>query len=163
MRCMYMSRLAEALARHAETSGERVAMSDAVRSLTWSRLAAWTGGVAEDLGPEPETIGIFGQNSVEWAVAFLAACAAGKTVVPLPVFFTGEQRAHVVRDAGIQRVIVTDAEAAAGHTLPVPAYHLPESRTGTLPLDRRDGGLIIYTSGSTGTPKGVRLVSGQAL
>ncbi len=158
-----MPRLAEVLARHAEAAGERIAMSDGFQSLTWSELAAWTGGIAEDLGSEPETIGILGHNSNAWAAAFLAASAAGKTVVPLPVFFTGEQRAHVVRDAGIQRIIVTDAEAAACHTLSAPAYHLPESRTGTLPLDRPDGGLIIYTSGSTGTPKGVRLVSGQAL
>ncbi len=158
-----MSELAEALVRHAETRGERVAMSDGERSLTWSTLAAWAGGIAEDLGSAPETIGIFGHNSVEWAVAFLAACAAGKTIVPLPVFFSGEQRAHVVGDAGIQRIIVTDAEASADHTLPVPAFHLPEIRMGTLPLNRSDGGLIIYTSGSTGIPKGVRLVSGQAL
>ena len=156
-------RLAEALARHAEAMGDRVAMSDGLRSLTWSRLASWTGGIAEDLGSEPETIGIFGHNSVEWAAAFLAASAASKTVVPLPAFFSSEQRAHVIRDAGIRRVIATDAEAAADHTLPVPAYHLPETRTGALPLDRRDGGLIIYTSGSTGTPKGVRLTGGQAL
>ena len=158
-----MSRLAEALASHACAASERVAMSDGFRSLTWSKLAAWSGGVAENLGSEHETIGIFGHNSNAWAAAFLAASAAGKTIVPIPVFFSGEQRAHVIRDAGIQRVIVTDAEAAARHTLSVPAYHLPESRNGTLPLDRRDGGLIIYTSGSTGTPKGVRLVSGQAL
>ena len=158
-----MSKLAEALAHHADTSGDRVAMSDGSRSLTWSGLAAWTGGVAGDLGAEPETIGISGHNSVEWAVAFLAACAAGKAVVPVPAFFSSEQRAHVIRDAGIQRIIVTDAEAAAGYDFPIPAYHLPESRTGALPTDGRDGGLIIYTSGSTGTPKGVRLASGQAL
>ncbi len=158
-----MSKLAEALGRHAETAAERVAMSDSFRSLTWSKLTAWTGGIAEDLGSEPETVGIFGNNSVEWAAAFLATSAAGKTVVPIPVFFSDEQRAHVIRDAGVKRIIVTDAEAAAAQTLPVPVYHLPESRTGTLPLDRRDGGLIIYTSGSTGTPKGVRLVSGQAM
>ena len=119
-----MSKLAEALTRHAKTSGERVAMSDGVRSLTWSRLAAWTGGIAEDLGSEPETIGIFGHNSVEWAAAFLAASAAGKTIVPIPAFFSGEQRAHVIRDAGIKRIIVTDAEAAADPALPVPAYPL---------------------------------------
>jgi len=158
-----MSRLAETLASHAGAAGERIAMSDGFRSLTWSNLAAWTGGIAEDLGSEPETIGIFGHNSNAWAAAFLAASAAGKTIVPIPVFFTGEQRAHVIRDAGIQRVIVTDAESAAGYDISVPAYHLPESRTGALPIDGRDGGLIIYTSGSTGTPKGVRLVSGQAL
>ena len=45
-----MPRLAEVLARHAEAAGERIAMSDGFQSLTWSELAAWTGGIAEDLG-----------------------------------------------------------------------------------------------------------------
>ena len=122
-------------------------------------MQAWP----KNLGSESETIGIFGNNSVEWSVAFLAASVAGKTIVPVPVFFSNEQRAHVIRDAGIKRVIVTDAEAAAGYSFPLPAYHLPERRTGSMREQSRDGGLIIYTSGSTGTPKGVRLVSGQAL
>ena len=158
-----MPKLADALTRHAGAQGERIAMSDNFRSVTWSRLAAWVGGIAEDLGPEPETIGIFGHNSVESAAAFLAASVAGKTAVPIPVFFSGEQRAHVIRDAGVKRIIVTDGETAAGYAFPVPPYHLPEGRTSALPAEGQDGGFIIYTSGSTGTPKGVRLGSGQAL
>ncbi len=157
-----VSKLVAALARHAETRGDLIAMGDGVRAVTWSKLAAWVGGVAEDLGFGPETIGIFGHNSVEWAVAFLAASAAGKTVVPIPMFFSDEQRAHVIRDAGVHRIIVTDAEAAASN-FGVPTYRLPENCSSALPAEGQDGGLIIYTSGSTGTPKGVKLVSGQAL
>jgi long-subunit acyl-CoA synthetase (AMP-forming) len=157
-----MASLAEALARHAERAGNPVAMSDGARSLTWAKLAAWVFGAAKSLGPAPETIGIYGHNCVEWAVAFLAASVAGKTVVPVPTFFTSEQREHLIRDARLGRIVVTDAESAAIANFPS-LYHLPEQAAGSLPGEARDGGLIIYTSGSTGTPKGVRLVSGQAV
>ena len=111
MRLASMAKLAQALARHAAAAGSQIAMSDGRRSPTRSELAAWVAGVAQDLGPTHETVGIFGNNSVEWAVAFLAASVAGKTIVPVPVFFSEGQRDHLIRDAGISRVIVTDAES----------------------------------------------------
>jgi len=138
-------------------------MSDGCRPLTRSELAAWVAGVADDLGPMPETVGIIGNNSVEWAIAFLAASVAGKTIVPVPVFFSEGQRTHLIRDAGISRVIVTDAEGPDNHSAFTDVYRLKERYAGEFQEEARDGGLIIYTSGSTGNPKGVRLFSGQAL
>jgi len=158
-----MAKLAQALAHHASAAGARVAMRDGRRSLTRSELAGWVGAVAHDLGPAPETVGLFGGNSVEWAVAFLAASVAGKTIVPIPVFFSEGQRSHLIRDAGIARVILTDAQSSDGFTASVPVYRLAERARAGLPAQAREGGLIIYTSGSTGHPKGVRLMSGQAL
>ena len=108
-----MHKLAQALACHAAAAGSQIAMSDGRRSLTRSALAAWVAGIAQDLGPAPETVGISGNNSVEWAVAFLAASVAGKTIVPVPAFFSEGQRDHLIRDAGVSRVIVTDAESAS--------------------------------------------------
>ncbi len=122
-----MHKLAQALARHAAAAGSQIAMSDGRRSLTRSALAAWVAGIAQDLGPAPETVGISGNNSVEWAVAFLAASVAGKTIVPVPVFFSEGQRDHLIRDAGVSRVIVTDAESASNEF----ERHLsPERATG---------------------------------
>ena len=156
-----MAKLGQALARHAAAAGSRIAMSDGRRSLTRSELAGWVAGAAQDLGPARETVGIFGNNSVEWAVAFLAASVAGKTIVPVPAFFSEGQRDHLIRDAGISRVIVTDAESP--HAGLNGAYRLSELHTSEFPAEASDGGLIIYTSGSTGNPKGVRLLGGQAL
>ncbi len=158
-----MAKLEQALAFHAGADGARVAMCDGRRSLTRTELAGWVGGVAHDLGPASETVGIFGNNSVEWAVAFLAASVAGKTIVPIPAFFSEGQRGHLIRDAGIARVILTDAQSVDSFPASLPAYRLAERSVRGLPPHARDGGLIIYTSGSTGSPKGVRLVSGQAL
>ena len=158
-----MAKLAQALARHASSAGEQIAMSDGRRSLTRSELADWVAAVAHDLGPAHETVGIFGNNSVEWAVAFLAASVAGKTIVPIPVFFSEGQRGHLIRDARIARVMLTDSPSAESLPPSVPSYRLRELPGRGLPPQARDGGLIIYTSGSTGNPKGVRLMSGQAL
>lgn len=158
-----MAKLAQALARHAGAAAPQVAMSDRQRSVTWSELAGWVAGVAHDLGPAHETTGILGPNSVEWAVALLAAMAAGKTVVPIPAFFSKGQCAHVIRDAGISRVILTGMGSRESLPALTGIYHLQECHAGAFPANAGDGGLIIYTSGSTGNPKGVRLVSGQAL
>ncbi len=158
-----MGKLAEALIRNAGRGGERAAMSDGRTSLAWSDLPEWVAGAAADLSPDRETIGILGDNSVEWAITFLAASVAGKTIVPVPTFFSKEQCAHLIRDAAIKRIIATDEGAAKRHGLPLPVHPLSERREPASSLPTGDGGLIIYTSGSTGHPKGVRLESGQAL
>ena len=155
-----MHKLAQALARHAAAAGSQIAMCDGRRSLTRSALAAWVAGIAQDLGPASETVGISGNNSVEWAVAFLAASVAGKTIVPVPIFFSEGQRDHLIRDAGVSRVIVTDAEAPQTNLNGI--YRLKELQASEFPA-QDGGGLVIYTSGSTGNPKGVRLLSSQAL
>ena len=158
-----MAELKDALLRHAAQDGDRIAMSDHRAALTRFDLACWVAGVAADLGSGPETIGILGENSVVWAVAFLAASVAGKTIVPIPTFFSHEQLAHLAQDAGIARVLATEAIETVQRRLPVPVHVLTRRRELPATLPDGNGGLIIYTSGSTGRPKGVRLASGQAL
>ncbi len=156
-----MASLAEALAYNSGKYGNRLAAADETRFLTWADLAAVAYGFAQGLGSEPGTVGILGRNSLDWVIAFLGASIAGKTIVPIPPFFSESQCAHIIRDAGIERVIVSD-EGKAG-AFPVPFVFLKERRGEQPPALSRDGGLIIYTSGSTGSPKGVKLQSGQAL
>lgn len=156
--------LTQGLLHHAAGEGQRIAASDGRQLVPRSELMQLVAGAAADLAGTAQTIGIAGDNSVEWMVAFIAATALGKTVVPIPTFFSREQFAHIAADAGI------------GLILEAPG--LPDTHRGLGPparpilLRRRDfgssipdetGGLIIYTSGSTGRPKGVRLCSGQAL
>jgi long-chain acyl-CoA synthetase len=157
-----MSDLYLALRRNAESNGQSRAMADHKQSLTWAELAVRVGAAADDLGPAPETVGILGDNGIEWVVAFLAATAAGKTIVPIPTFFSKGQREHLAKDASINRIIATsDDWAAEPGTVPVTALSHRRGSLTTAPP--RESALVIYTSGSTGTPKGVRLASGQAL
>src|SRR5262245_17077050 len=157
-----MNELYLALRRNAEANGQAPAVIDRRQSLTWAELAAWVGAAADDLGPAPETVGILGDNGIEWVVAFLAATAAGKTIVPIPTFFSKGQREHLAKDASINRIIAaTDDWTAGSGTVPVTA--LSQRRSSLTKAPPRESALVIYTSGSTGTPKGVRLASGQAL
>jgi len=156
-----MDDLYHALRLNAEMKGHVTAIADSKQSLTWSCLAARVGAASDYLGTSPETIGIFGGNSVDWVVAFLAASISGKTIVPIPTFFSKGQLEHLVRDASIARTIVTTVDGAAELQS---AVRLPARGTSSLgKAPPRNAGLIIYTSGSTGTPKGVRLESNQAL
>lgn len=87
-------------------------------------------------------------NGSAWAIAHFACLQLGIPQVPLPPFFTTEQRAHALRDAGVDALIgvtTSDQYFDLQHLACAPA---------TLPPGTA---LITYTSGSTGTPKGVCL------
>lgn len=86
-------------------------------------------------------------NEIEWVLWDLAAMAAGVTLVPLPPFFTKEQRDHALRSSGCDAIITPDGLIP----LPNTPVALPQGTA-----------KITYTSGTTGTPKGVCL-SAQAM
>ena len=155
-----MASLAEALAFNAAKLGERTALTDSRRSLPWADLAALA------LGLRTRSRFRARDHRHPWREYLelgdcVSRCKHRKTIVPIPAFFSDQQCAHIIRDASVVRVIVSDRERP--ETLPVPFFCPRESRRDKPPGLSRDGGLIIYTSGSTGAPKGVRLQSGQAL
>ena len=82
-------------------------MSDDQGTLSRRELAARVAGMSAELRGLPQVIGLLGANGIDWAVAQLAAWMAGKTVVPLPSFFSGLQLEHILRDAGIDHVVAT--------------------------------------------------------
>ncbi len=81
-------------------------------------------------------------NNIEWVLWDLAAHFSGKTLVPLPPFFTKEQREHVLQSSGCDAIITPDG------IIPLP-YASVALAEGTAK--------ITFTSGTTGTPKGVCL------
>jgi long-subunit acyl-CoA synthetase (AMP-forming) len=135
----------------------RAAMSDDKAALARGELAARVAGMAEGLGDLPHVIGLLGVNGTDWAVAQLAAWTAGKTVVPLPTFFSLPQLEHVLRDAGITHVIATRDALGLAAALGVDTTPVFDRCTETFPSPTPGAGVIVYTSGSTGHPKGVRL------
>lgn len=156
-----MRDLYEALRRAAASRGAAPIFSDASGSLTRSELVGRVSSLHRRLPPGANRIGLLGANCADWAVAQIMGVVTGKTVVPLPTFFSPEQLGHIVRDAGVELILCSDEMR--------PVAVACGAATGSIVCREEDSPIefvegfrqIIYTSGSTGLPKGVRLGARQ--
>lgn len=140
---------------------DRIAVTDGEGALTRSGLLGDAARLAASLPRHARVIGLLLPNGRHWAIAELACVLAGRLCVPLPTFFSPAQVAHIIRDAGIELILTSDALLAGLPTGMACATVAVTGEGHALP-DFADGfGTLIYTSGSTGQPKGVRHESGQ--
>lgn len=156
-----MPDIISALRRNARDYGGATAFSDGSSVLAHADLLTRVAECAATLEAFPATLGLLGDNSNDWVIAQLAAWLSGKTVVPIPAFFSAEQQRHILADCNISHVIVTPRLTEVAHQLGVEVVPVTSGRRAELPELRCGGGQIIYTSGSTGRPKGVRLTLQQ--
>ncbi len=152
-----MSRVLGAIAGHGLLDPNRVALSDATRSLTYLELSEAVEQLCAQLGPllskgpVSAPVAVSGANSIAWVILDLALVRLGRPSLPLPGFFTADQRSHVLADAGAGWLITLDAAGGL-------AFEPVEGRDGALhPTTAK----VTYTSGSTGRPKGVCLSLAQ--
>ena len=156
-----MREIYDALRRYASSDGKSLIFSDEAKRLSRQEFLASASALFQTLPPNVERIGILAANGVDWAVAQFAGAAGGKTIVPLPPFFSADQLGHIVRNAGVELVLCNDelrhvASNGGVATQPINCDAFAE------PLEFAEGfQQIIYTSGSTGLPKGVRLDARQ--
>jgi len=135
--------------------------------VSYSRLHGAVTALARDYRTYPDTVGLLAPNGIPWAVAKLALMAAGKTIVPLPDFFSRNQLAHIIEDAHIGRVLATATTAEMARNFGLPVSEIAFQDCGEDAPAGRDigascqGRLVIYTSGSTGRPKGVCIGAAQ--
>lgn len=161
-----MSRVLAAIARHARETPDRPALTGVGVALDWAGLqreiasaAAWLQGhLADQDATAPVAVAL--DNGPAWVVIDLALMTLGRASLPLPPFFTADQRRHVLTDAGACLIVspptrATPTNPVAGADLTVePLYLKPRPlHAGTAK--------ITYTSGSTGAPKGVCLSQDQ--
>lgn len=164
-----MREVLAALGHQARTRPNAAAISDPNGTLTYNTLASRVAARAEGFADLPATVGLLAPNSVEWVIADLALALAGKTLVPLPTFFSAGQLHHIVSDAGVAHVLCAPQTQAAAEALGKPFSVVVGGGGDTLDCAPFPGGLdaadeakrIIYTSGTTGAPKGVRIGSKQ--
>lgn len=155
-----------ALFCQSQSRPDDVAFSAGSESLTYAQLAGQVGAFSHRLDAlSDDVIAIYAPNSLHWVVADLSLAFAGKTMVPLPTFFSDEQLRHIIKDAGVKHILATDEtyKHAKAFVLPVSKIIL---NAAPMPLDAerdnsRNAERIIYTSGTSGAPKGVRLGDGQ--
>lgn len=146
-----MSRVLAAIREAARLTPDRIVVTSSQGTLTCAGLLAEVGFLAAELANDPAPVGIALDNGPDWVIADLALIAAGRPAVPIPPFFTPEQTAHALADAGASLVISPGREGGIRLDptgLPARALHPGTAK-------------ITYTSGSTGAPKGVCLSQDQ--
>jgi long-chain acyl-CoA synthetase len=161
-----MSTIIAALRHYAEKTPQRIALQDQDNALSYADLLDTVEQLAARLqATSPRVIGLLADNGTAWALADLAALAAGIPIIPLPLFFSPGQIAHVIRTAGIDQVLTDQPErltaalqlaavdSVAFHG-PLQMVSLPATAGRELPPGTQK---VTFTSGTTGEPKGVCL------
>ncbi len=151
-----MTALGNALRNHATTRGADTAIDcgEAGQS-SWAdllkRVDDCAANFAEQFHAGGRPIATSFDHGLNGAVADLALLEARIAAIPLPGFYTPEQRAHALSSSGAQAVLSgSDAfvvEPCSGAKVALP------------PVTAK----ISFTSGSTGTPKGICLSAGHMI
>jgi long-subunit acyl-CoA synthetase (AMP-forming) len=149
------------------------ALDDGVQCLSYGQLAESVAAEQRWLSAANiDRCGLLAENSAAWAIADMALMSAGALHVPLPSYFTAQQRQHALDDAGIGFVL-TDQPERVEREHPEFLRVSRSMQTGLILMHRQLRSIapvlprgtvkITYTSGSTGTPKGVCLTSHSML
>lgn len=156
-----MAALADLLQQQARVSPARVALQGPDSGFSYSQMLQAVGALADQLGRlGVRRAGLCGDNSLAWILADLACLMAGVVCVPVPVFFSKSQAAHLIERAGLDCLLCGEPDTAGEHLgHGVWLRHLPVTGAGAWMPEAT--AKITFTSGSTGTPKGVCLSGGQ--
>lgn len=171
-----MITLADPLEHARVCFGERVAVIDGERSITYAEFAARCTRLAAGLTAlgvqRGDRVALLSANGHRYMEAYFGLPAAGMVLVPLNTRLAPTELAHIVQHCGA-RVLITDrsADALAGlvervitiaddyerlieDALPAPS---------AIDLSPADVAALFYTGGTTGLPKGVMLTHGNLI
>lgn len=147
------NRLFSQLAQWAQVQPESPALQDEQGSVCWGELLTEVDQLATHLQHEAgDRIALLADNSRHWVLADLAAMKTGRVLVPVPLFFSDEQRANLFARAGIDTLITLHQDELRIQRIDAQATAL---HPGTAK--------ITFTSGTTSAPKGVCLSIEQQL
>ena len=155
-----MSTLIERIRQWATQKPHAEAVIMASHTLTYAELCAQIDSVALELEATGcQRLGIEASNHIDWLLVDLAAASLGIPVVPIPLFFSTEQRNHLISNSGMdtlycgQGIVPPSSLDRSSALLPGSYRRLASNHSFTDTAMSK----ITYTSGSTGTPKGACL------
>ncbi|WFM71161.1 AMP-binding protein [Halomonas sp. CKK8] len=144
------------LARHAADCPGRLALDDGHRRVTFAALPAEVEARRQRLAAAgAERVALALDNGIDWALWDLALLRDGRVAVPVPAFFSGAQRRHLVASAGLDAWIGPGAEALGFSATRDPA--IATRRVASPPALHAGTTRITFTSGTSAAPKGVCL------
>ena len=182
---VYRNGTVDLVVRTADRVGDRLALRDQTRSLTYSELVAEiqaaAGGLAS-LGVEPgDRVLVLARNSVDYAVSWLATQWLGAIHVPVNFMLSAREVAYVLEHSGATLALADDelvatvvdaarragsramiARLRAGSGEPVDGVRDFAGAWGAADCPRADWAAeeiaqIAYTSGTESAPKGAML------
>ncbi len=158
-----MNNFLATLAQHAQQDPQKIALVGENISVTYGELFHQVNKLSEWLQTQKiARAGLWGENSIAWVIADLAALKAQITLVPLPRFFSATQLQHVIAEAqlpcllvcgDIEKIVAVDNCVATPINNIFCDYLSVPGKNTSLDAIRK----ITFTSGTTGTPKGVCL------
>ena len=167
-----MNVLLQALGRRAHAGPDDVVLTDGHSAITAAQLHDDIAELVRQLAALGiQRLALFADNSPDWVRLDLAAQHSGICLVPVPTFFSGAQRNHILQAVGVDAIVSASGlrplltlPSGSGERL----ARCPDLRLDLVPVTRRGqvpAGThkITFTSGSTGTPKGVCLSTEQCL
>ncbi|RBP32284.1 long-subunit acyl-CoA synthetase (AMP-forming) [Marinobacter pelagius] len=156
-----MAVLPDLLEQQAMLHPGRIALQGPDSGFSYSEMLQAAGALADQLRRlGVQRVGLCGDNSPAWILADLACLLADVVCVPVPVFFSKAQAAHLIERAGLDCLLSGEQEAFGEHIgHGVWLRHLPVTGAGAWMPEAT--AKITFTSGSTGTPKGVCLSEAQ--
>lgn len=151
------------LEQHSQQQPQQIALIGNKCELNYAQLVAQVNLLAQWLiDKKIGRAGLWGENSIEWIIADLAARKAGTTLIPLPLFFSTAQLQHIIAQTELRCLLMI------GNIHPIaPVTNRVDTSNANIYCDylstrgtlTRAGDIckITFTSGTTGAPKGVCL------
>ncbi len=151
-----MRKVLSAIRATAARDPDRVALQDDQGTMSYAQLAEAIAVATANLSACPDVVALLMPRGRDHVIADLALASLGRTIVPLPDFFSTDQIRHVVSDScAMALVCVADLHPGLAE-LKLPLFDgrpQGDRRMVTAEASKR----VVYTSGTTGAPKGVHL------